>query len=160
MYVCMYVCVLPFSWMMTSHSRAQTDADELYARQLQREEEEAAAASVMNRTSVSANAAAAAASSNDARVSPADADSDSSGSLLDSAKFIRDEHLKRLLNSPLNPRLSPNAGDEFAFYTNHICARVNRASISLSVILSGDVQRAILFNCQLITVDPTAADGM
>jgi len=59
----------------------------------------------------------------------------------------RDAQLRRLMNASCSPQVSPSAGDEYGFLMNHIVSRVNRASISLGVILSGDVQRAVMFNC-------------
>lgn len=117
---------------MTAHQRAQAEADEQFARQLQREEEQAAAAASETRRAASAGAGAAAASSTPARASPAYASGGSSSNFLADEKARRDAQLKRVLNSSMTQRLSPDAGDEFAFWMN----RQRNTHISHSICIS------------------------
>jgi hypothetical protein len=55
-----------------------------------------------------------------------------------------DPPVRRLLLG-LEPR---DPGDELGFFVSRVAGQQNRCAISLGVVLSGNVQRAILVNCQ------------
>ena len=97
--------------------------------------------------------------------------SSSSASSSDAARFHRESALRRIANDGAAPTsgsgngsasgsggqsgqrratlgLDPSAGDDLAFYLTRVAGQQNRCALSLGVILSGDVQRAILINCQ------------
>jgi hypothetical protein len=44
--------------------------------------------------------------------------------------------------------LQPSQGEEVAFYPSRVSGQQNRAALGLSVILSGDIKRCMMFNCK------------
>lgn len=100
-----------------------------------------------------------------AAAATASAPASSSSSSSDAARALRESALRRIANDGAAPTrgssgggpsghrratlgLDPSAGDELAFYLTRVAGQQNRCALSLGVILSGDVQRAILVNCQ------------